>query len=751
MRRMFTIGTLLSALCVLPASAILDTISNGLSDLWERAYNGGELFPTTAFPHRSGDDPDGDGWTNEQEASAGTNPFDPNPPDGLVRPMITHIPELLGETPEAITITWPTIVGKQYTLMVSPDLVEWLPVDSETLIGNGDPIEYGMTLPEYDKLFWRVKVEDVDSDGDGLTDAEEMVLGTDPSQAETIAGYPDLWLAQNYLDILLNGGLLTIDPDGDPDSDGLTNAQEDALGTDRDVADNPGISQESIINGDFSGPVIGHGKREGTANATWDYWEGLPDANRSWTASHGTNIEFQVIEATGTNGQYCELKAHPENHYGIKQQVGTRIGVTYLLAFDCKVRQNTTAYNNIFTIKITGVADQSITPTSTWANQVVSFVATTVLTEIKLVPKNGLDDTMGCLVDNVKLAPLEVVNNLMKPVTELKVAKMTDSEVLSCNGTLNPDKDTDRFYIRITGAACLGATTVKLGTINNPDASYNDAATELDLTVSGGDLVSKSLLLVSDDTDDNIAIDSCEDNEKNDRTYKIQLTGKLKISAIKIGNNSEQIIDKSVPVNVKKTVKLKMANCQYGLLFHDPCWSDELVASSKKVLKERYAQIGVMLDIADASGPDVGVYGWVDDYPSLVNGVLNIPDETKDILNASPSPKADEITAYLVVRLGDSGHLSHGVSLAPKYLNSADKTAGYGNRLFVSNSSVGYAHKFTASHELLHILLDAAHGDYTTNDQMLFQAPTSDQDSIDATKRIPNNQQQKIYNNPLAK
>lgn len=90
MKRVLSLASLISALGVLPASAFLDTNSNGLSDLWERAYNGGNLFPIDVFPYRPGDDPDGDGWTNEQEAAAGTNPFDPNPPDGIIGPEIVY-------------------------------------------------------------------------------------------------------------------------------------------------------------------------------------------------------------------------------------------------------------------------------------------------------------------------------------------------------------------------------------------------------------------------------------------------------------------------------------------------------------------------------------------------------------------------------------------------------------------------------------------------------------------------------------
>lgn len=59
------------------AFAILDTNNNGVSDFWERDVHNGSLFD--GYFDLLGDT-DGDGWTNAQEAAAGTNPFDPNPP-----------------------------------------------------------------------------------------------------------------------------------------------------------------------------------------------------------------------------------------------------------------------------------------------------------------------------------------------------------------------------------------------------------------------------------------------------------------------------------------------------------------------------------------------------------------------------------------------------------------------------------------------------------------------------------------------
>jgi len=84
-KRSFSI--LISGIWVLASGlsfAILDTNTNGLSDTWEKAQNNGYLFSEVFDPET---DSDSDGWNNAQEAAAGTDPFDPNPPDGLIRPV----------------------------------------------------------------------------------------------------------------------------------------------------------------------------------------------------------------------------------------------------------------------------------------------------------------------------------------------------------------------------------------------------------------------------------------------------------------------------------------------------------------------------------------------------------------------------------------------------------------------------------------------------------------------------------------
>lgn len=163
--------------------ALININENGASDLWERNYNDGNLYPT--FDPNA--DPDGDGWTNEIEAVSGTDPGDGNPPDGFLRPEITRHPAVyespeeegdppILSSPETISINWLTLAGKQYTLFSSPDLSpgSWMQIDqprtgSGSILGASIPLTQPVgSIP--DKLFWHVTITDpqLDSDSDGL-------------------------------------------------------------------------------------------------------------------------------------------------------------------------------------------------------------------------------------------------------------------------------------------------------------------------------------------------------------------------------------------------------------------------------------------------------------------------------------------------------------------------------------------------------------------------------------------------------
>ena len=178
MKRLILLHTLLLSVV---AHAILDTNNNGLSDLWEKQYNNGNLFPNTFFPTA---DPDIDGWNNRTEAAAGTDPFWANPPEGIVATTL-----LPSATTGAYTLSWPTQIGKRYQLQASTDMESWLPV-GDPIVAENTSHSIGINVtqpgsPTPPNLFWHVLIDDIDSDIDGLTNNEEQQLGTNTNAPDS--------------------------------------------------------------------------------------------------------------------------------------------------------------------------------------------------------------------------------------------------------------------------------------------------------------------------------------------------------------------------------------------------------------------------------------------------------------------------------------------------------------------------------------------------------------------------------------
>jgi hypothetical protein len=221
---------LISLLTATPLTAILDTNQNTLSDLWEAAHNNQQLLDPQDPDHQPTADPDGDGWTNLEESVAGTDPFSSLSPGGMLRPDLANHPATYGDpvngipqliTPEAISLTWPTVPGKTYQIQYSADLTpnswSFLP---ETLVGSGQNFTITIPLTQNngsppDALFWRISITDLDSDGDTLTNAEEISLTTNPNHSDSdLDGIPDN----------LDSAPLASATQADPDGLGLANA-----------------------------------------------------------------------------------------------------------------------------------------------------------------------------------------------------------------------------------------------------------------------------------------------------------------------------------------------------------------------------------------------------------------------------------------------------------------------------------------------------------------------------------------------
>ncbi len=146
--------------------AILDQNANQQSDIWEAIYGAIALNPSV--------DTDHDGFTNLQESIAGTNPLDANSAPTL---QITTI-GINAST------TWSSLLGKQYTLSTNSviDPAGWQPVI--TLSGTGAGMSALFPLSQIQQFF-RLNVQDLDTDSDRLTDAEEFAIGFNPTTSHT--------------------------------------------------------------------------------------------------------------------------------------------------------------------------------------------------------------------------------------------------------------------------------------------------------------------------------------------------------------------------------------------------------------------------------------------------------------------------------------------------------------------------------------------------------------------------------------
>ncbi len=146
--------------------AIIDRDANQLSDVWQLKFATGT---TGAVP-----DSDNDGLTNLQENIAGTNPFD----------ATSRFDSLISfPTAGVANASWQGEAGKRYVIETSTDLTTW--TASPATDGAGAPLEANLSTGNAPRFFVRVRVADVDSDGDGLSDWEERQSGFNPQRMFT--------------------------------------------------------------------------------------------------------------------------------------------------------------------------------------------------------------------------------------------------------------------------------------------------------------------------------------------------------------------------------------------------------------------------------------------------------------------------------------------------------------------------------------------------------------------------------------
>ncbi|MGK0184271.1 MAG: hypothetical protein ACI9R3_000037 [Verrucomicrobiales bacterium] len=160
-----------------------DLNGNGLDDLWETGIGNYGL-------NGIGDE-DQDRISNAAELAQGTDPFDPRSGTRGQAPVSIQLTDL----DQGPGLIWNAVPGADYDVLTSADLQTWNSV-ATLMTDQAGPLSFvlsdGITANER-SLYFTVEATTgggggtppVDTDGDGINDASEWLLGTDPLQANS--------------------------------------------------------------------------------------------------------------------------------------------------------------------------------------------------------------------------------------------------------------------------------------------------------------------------------------------------------------------------------------------------------------------------------------------------------------------------------------------------------------------------------------------------------------------------------------
>jgi hypothetical protein len=636
---------LISLLTATPLTAILDTNQNTLSDLWEAAHNNQQLLDPQDPDHQPTADPDGDGWTNLEESVAGTDPFSSLSPGGMLRPDLANHPATYGDpvngipqliTPEAISLTWPTVPGKTYQIQYSADLTpnswSFLP---ETLVGSGQNFTITIPLTQNngsppDALFWRISVKDIDYDGDGLTKAEEHALESSDELVDTDGdGLSD------FYESTIGTNLLSVDTDGD----GLDDLAEVEFSQNPNNTDS---NNDGTLDGDEHYDPKWFGTRRNlayhvnlnntgsdhlTAHGTWPPEPSIEQIPPDWHAFSELDEELDSLipwpdrlplpasEATytaiGTATSSPPAPPDPSSGGGVivapsmvhEASIWQCMNVLRL----AKPAEEDLEYQTIIRIKRT--VNETEHPPELHPVIVTIPAGSRESLPLKLEPYfvgGGTDNEP--YYEMIKVEQFNVVfevpqanedgethNGKWIQPDQLRIGRMKGGDAIS-GDFLEIKKDIDRFRIAIRGAEA-DAAFCHLAT-EHEEVEYSDAATQLEFARDGesGNWVSREQVLVSDTVDDEhhqpddlsdetIAVDE----QVGDRTHIIMLDGKVRIPSVTL-DGAVATTTHFRPVKSRGALELVIVNMrQDGEL----AATNEQIAKDLKAAVERYAQVGI--------------------------------------------------------------------------------------------------------------------------------------------------------------
>jgi uncharacterized protein (DUF1800 family) len=170
----------------------IDRDGNGMCDVWQARFG----------VNAANIDSDGDGVVNSEEETAGTDPLS-SASRFTVKSIAANSNVIVSTTP---------VVGKRYRLQSAPSPAgPWTSVGSWIKSNNPADITFPAQNKSGDKAFYRIAVQDIDSDSDGVSDwAERQLEGFNPNAADSFSSgqaNADLSAAEAWLDSLSGGNV----------------------------------------------------------------------------------------------------------------------------------------------------------------------------------------------------------------------------------------------------------------------------------------------------------------------------------------------------------------------------------------------------------------------------------------------------------------------------------------------------------------------------------------------------------------
>ncbi|HMP81782.1 MAG TPA: DUF1800 family protein, partial [Verrucomicrobiota bacterium] len=165
--RLLGVALLVIAPSIQSSAQLLDLNTNGMSDVWEYTYN--------AYGIVADQDSDADGVSNTHESVAGTNPADKSAVPQMAVSSSTNSVHL------NMSAQWGKNYQLQSALLTGGGTLVWTN-ETNWIVRAGDAVHFTMPVNESARIY-RMSVTDVDTDGDGINDWEEYMLGLDPFEA----------------------------------------------------------------------------------------------------------------------------------------------------------------------------------------------------------------------------------------------------------------------------------------------------------------------------------------------------------------------------------------------------------------------------------------------------------------------------------------------------------------------------------------------------------------------------------------